>query len=160
MIKNNKGFTLIELLVVIAIIGLLATLTVASLNSARSKSRDAKVVSDIKQIQTALELYNNDNGHYPDGPAGAGFCLDGTNGFLDPSVTPCTEPIYLKSYPVNPTTGGAFYSYNPDPNASAVNDSYHLIYQLENPMNGICGGAVATAGVPHNATPAAICDGG
>ena len=54
---NKKGFTLIELLVVIAIIGLLSTLAVVALGSARLKARDAKRVSDLKQIQTALELY-------------------------------------------------------------------------------------------------------
>ena len=57
MKKNKKGFTLIELLVVIAIIGLLATLSVIALNTARVKARDARRVSDIKQIQTALEMY-------------------------------------------------------------------------------------------------------
>ncbi len=62
---NKKGFTLIELLVVIAIIGLLSTLAVVSLNNARAKSRDAKRVSDIKQVQTALELFYNDNNGYP-----------------------------------------------------------------------------------------------
>jgi len=62
---KKKGFTLIELLVVIAIIGLLSTLSVVALNSARQKSRDAKRVADVKQIQTALELYYNDNNGYP-----------------------------------------------------------------------------------------------
>ncbi|MFH1226189.1 MAG: prepilin-type N-terminal cleavage/methylation domain-containing protein [bacterium] len=62
---NKKGFTLVELLVVIAIIGLLATLAIVALNSARMKARDAKRVGDVKQIQTALELYFNDNGSYP-----------------------------------------------------------------------------------------------
>lgn len=55
--KNKKGFTLIELLVVIAIIGILASVVLASLNSARRKSRDARRISDIKQLQLALELY-------------------------------------------------------------------------------------------------------
>ncbi|OGF31319.1 hypothetical protein A3H09_03530, partial [Candidatus Falkowbacteria bacterium RIFCSPLOWO2_12_FULL_45_13] len=63
--RKQKGFTLIELLVVIAIIGLLSTLAVVALNNARMKSRDAKRVSDIKQIQTALELYYNDANSYP-----------------------------------------------------------------------------------------------
>ena len=63
--NNKKGFTLIELLVVIAIIGLLSTLSVLALNNARQKSRDAKRVADIKQIQTALELYYNDAYGYP-----------------------------------------------------------------------------------------------
>ena len=62
---NKKGFTLIELLVVIAIIGLLSTLAVVALNNARAKSRDAKRVADVKQMQTAMELYFNDCNQYP-----------------------------------------------------------------------------------------------
>ena len=62
---KQSGFTLIELLVVIAIIGLLATLSVLALNNARAKSRDAKRLADVKQIQTSLELYFNSTGHYP-----------------------------------------------------------------------------------------------
>lgn len=65
MHRRNKGFTLIELLVVIAIIGILSSVVLASLNSAREKSRDAKRVSDIKQMQLALELYYDSNGQYP-----------------------------------------------------------------------------------------------
>lgn len=61
----RKGFTLIELLVVIVIIGILATLATVALSSARSKARDARRVSDVKQIQTALELYYNDATGYP-----------------------------------------------------------------------------------------------
>ena len=63
--KKARGFTLIELLVVIAIIGLLSTLAVVALNSAREKARDAKRVADVRQIQTALELFFNTNSGYP-----------------------------------------------------------------------------------------------
>ncbi len=54
--KNQKGFTLIELLVVIAIIGLLSTIAVVAMNSARAKARDAKRLSDIKQASTILDV--------------------------------------------------------------------------------------------------------
>lgn len=63
--KNEKGFTLIELLVVIAIIGLLASVVLLALNSARAKSRDAKRLADIRQIASALELAYNDYSTYP-----------------------------------------------------------------------------------------------
>ena len=65
-LKNKKlGFTLIELLVVVAIIGVLASVVMVSLNSAREKGRDARRLSDLKQIQTALEMYYDDHGYYP-----------------------------------------------------------------------------------------------
>jgi len=65
LLNRNKGFTLIELLVVIAIIGLLATIVLVSLNTARGKARDAKRISTMKQMQLGLELYFDDNGSYP-----------------------------------------------------------------------------------------------
>jgi len=74
-ILNKKGFTLIELLVVIAIIGLLSTLAVVALNNARLKARDAKRIADIKQIQTALELYYTEISSYPIGAALQGATL-------------------------------------------------------------------------------------
>ncbi len=63
--RQSKGFTLIELLVVIAIIGILSSVVLASLNSARKKGRDARRVSDIRQLQLALELYYDKNNAYP-----------------------------------------------------------------------------------------------
>ncbi len=61
----KKAFTLVELLVVIAIIGLLSTLSVVALNSARAKARDARRLSDIKQLRTALDMYYDSAGTYP-----------------------------------------------------------------------------------------------
>ncbi|MFA6897095.1 MAG: type II secretion system protein [Patescibacteria group bacterium] len=65
MRSNQKGFTLIELLVVISIIGVLSTIAMTSLNGAKAKARDAKRLSDITQIKTALDIYYADHGHYP-----------------------------------------------------------------------------------------------
>lgn len=63
--SKEKGFTLIELLVVIAIIGILSSVVLASLSTARAKSRDAKRVAEIGQISKALELYYDANQTYP-----------------------------------------------------------------------------------------------
>lgn len=62
---KEKGFTLVELLVVISIIALLSSIVLASVNTARSRSRDAQRRLAIRQIQTALELYYHQNGSYP-----------------------------------------------------------------------------------------------
>ena len=65
LFKNSKGFTLIELLVVIAIIGILSSVVLASLNTARGKARDAKRASDVHQLKVAMEYYYDANGFYP-----------------------------------------------------------------------------------------------
>jgi len=64
--KAKKGFTLIELLVVIAIIGLLSTIVLASLGTARSKGVTASNQMALQQVKNALALYAADNnGTYP-----------------------------------------------------------------------------------------------
>ena len=61
---KKRGFTLIELLVVIAIIGILASVVLASLNSARSKGADAAIKSNFSQIRTESILFFDTNGYY------------------------------------------------------------------------------------------------
>ena len=112
MKKTSPGFTLIELLVVIAIIALLASIILASLNTARSKSRDARRVADLKEIQLALELYYNDNGKYPT------------------SLSLLPTGNYISVVPTDP--GSALgYAYDAI-GSSASCTSYHLGAKLEN----------------------------
>ena len=63
--RLSRGFTLVELLVVIAIIGVLATMLLLQLGVARQRARDAKRIADVNQARTAIELYFDDNGQYP-----------------------------------------------------------------------------------------------
>lgn len=64
MLKKQKGFTLIELLVVIAIIGILASVVLVSLGGARSKARDARRESDIRQMSLGQEMFYDQYTHY------------------------------------------------------------------------------------------------
>jgi prepilin-type N-terminal cleavage/methylation domain-containing protein len=59
--KKSKGFTLIELLVVIAIIGILSSIVLASLNTARSKGKDAAIKGSLSGIRATAELFYDDN---------------------------------------------------------------------------------------------------
>ncbi|MEX0931424.1 MAG: prepilin-type N-terminal cleavage/methylation domain-containing protein [Candidatus Paceibacterota bacterium] len=63
--NTSKGFTLIELLVVISIIGVLSSVVLSSLNTARAKARDSVRLSDLAQMQRALEIYRNNHDQYP-----------------------------------------------------------------------------------------------
>lgn len=97
----------ILILVGIMVIGILSSVVLASLNSAREKSRDARRVSDVKQLQLALELYYDDTGSYPT-----------KNSFKNLS------PRYLATIPSDPTGGNYNYSF-------CAIDSYHLGISLE-----------------------------
>lgn len=134
---SQKAFTLIELLVVIAIIGILSSVVLASLNTARAKGRDARRVSDIKQIQLALELYADQNlGRYP-----TTLCTG----------SGCIAPTYISTLPTDPSAG-ASYTYAALGSGSSCT-GYHLgaILEQSNPTltgdaDGVSSTGVCTGG--------------
>ena len=145
MKKNQKGFTLIELLVVIAIIGLLSTLSVVALNSARAKSRDARRISDVQQIQSALEMYYNDANAYP---ATLGTSVIGSSTYLtivpsaptpfdSPDATSCTATNNTYAYSAGLASNGM------------VDGTYTLTYCLGSNTGAVHAGL-------NTATPAGI----
>jgi len=74
--RTQRGFTLIELLVVIAIIGILASVVLASLNSAREKGRVASAQQQLSEIRKAMLLLHADTGVYPSNISGVtDICL-------------------------------------------------------------------------------------
>lgn len=115
--KKQSGFTLIELLVVVAIIGLLSSVVTASLSSARAKARDAKRKLELKQVQTALELYYNSNNSYPStGGVWWGVSVNGGNRTTSGAnaYIPGLTPSYISTLPTDPsgvTTGWSGYLY-------------------------------------------------
>lgn len=104
---HRRGFTLIELLVVIAIIGVLSSVVLASLNTARAKARDAQRRSEMVELRTAIEAYYADKGVYPvasgwhgvsPGSCGTVGTLSGPTGYI-----PNLAPTYISELPVDPS---------------------------------------------------------
>jgi prepilin-type N-terminal cleavage/methylation domain-containing protein len=154
--RSQKGFTLIELLVVIAIIGILSTLAVVALNSARQKSRDSKRVADIKQVQTSLELYFADQQSYPTAASAIelgdvnqkALC---SNGGYKAACVSGTDTTYMGLVPQKPSPydGGCASADNAYMYTSAAGTTYSITFCL--------GGAVGdlVSGI-HTATPNGI----
>ena len=129
----QAGFTLIELLVVIAIIGLLAAIILASLDTARTKSRDARRLADIREIQNALEQYAATCGSFPQPlSSGAGLGAGDNNG----CPSGITLGTFLTPVPTDPKSGLS-YAYTAFGSGSNCT-TYHLGARLE-----ISGGAGA-----------------
>jgi len=101
--NSTTGFTLIELLAVIAIIGILSSVVLASITTARIKSHDAKRIADLGQLSLALEMYFDVNQSYPSTTPSGYAGVDATVqfltalNFLPPLELPPvgSEPTYL-----------------------------------------------------------------
>jgi general secretion pathway protein G len=137
--KYNRGFTLIELLVVISIISILSSVVLASINTARVNARDAKRISDLRQIRIALELYRNTNGDYP--VAGPWILSSDANWDTTSALQTALAP-YLPKLPKDPINntgtpwvdGGYTYAYGYAPGSYSYSTTkrYDLSAQLEN----------------------------
>ncbi|PIS42972.1 MAG: hypothetical protein COT24_00675 [Candidatus Kerfeldbacteria bacterium CG08_land_8_20_14_0_20_40_16] len=151
LLRNKKGFTLIELLVVIAIVGLLATIAIVAMNSARQASRDTKRIADIKQIASALEIYFNDFDAYPkNGQVAGGYneydetsptplygyswdssCGGGSSS--DAFLTPLSISGIMRITPDDPNSNNAntCYLYTSTHDGTDYIDGYYLMAYLE-----------------------------
>ena len=109
-IKTQKGFTLIELLVVISIIGVLASVVMVSLNSARVKARDAVRKSDLNQIALAMRLYYDEHEYYPRESEGSNGKVGAGSG-LDTMLAPYIGDN-MPHDPLGPGNSGYYYYYD------------------------------------------------
>ena len=105
--KNKYGITLIELLIVMAILSIIATIGFIAYGNQQKRARDAIRRTDLKEIQTALQLYYQNNNSYP---GGGGVLHLSTS---SPPWIPGLEPKYISKLPGDPG-GTKFYVYQPD----------------------------------------------
>lgn len=127
--RSERAFTLIELLVVISIIGILATLVMANLNSARARARDSQRKSDLRSIETALRLYYNDNGSYPTNNVSGEImgCSGGASQCTWGSEWAVGTTVYMSKLP-HDALDSQVYKYEAD----SANDTFILSACLEN----------------------------
>lgn len=106
----HKGFTLIELLVAISIIGLLSSFLLANFVGVRQRARDGVRKYDLRQMQSALELYRSDQGTYPIlGINEGNFPVNCGGPFTDS----LGNTIYMSKVPCDPSTNVSYYYDSP-----------------------------------------------
>ncbi len=100
-----RGFTLIELLVVIAIIGILSSVVLASVNSARTKANDTKRKAELVELQKALDIYYIDKGMVPGNPSSGSWST------ADAALQALVTGGYIGKIPVSADSSQPYYYY-------------------------------------------------
>lgn len=132
-LKTKLGFTLIELLVVITVIGILTAISTVSYSKVQAKGRDTQRINDLKKLQSALQLYYQDEGVFPTtGIANQWYSSEtgdnfpngpGNDGNWIPASPAPLAPKYIKQLPKDPK-GGAGSTYSGDATCVDVKSSY------------------------------------
>jgi len=134
--KKSRGFTLIEVMIVIVIIGILTAVVLASLSTARAKSRDTKRISDISQLQLAIALYLNKYGKFPVAASNNNGANAALGGPLETALVGTDKFIaQMPTDPFNNTQNAVLYKYGYKTDFSGT--TYCLGATLEKPSGSV-----------------------
>jgi prepilin-type N-terminal cleavage/methylation domain-containing protein len=151
--NTQKGFTLIELLVVVSIIGLLSTIVLGSLASARTKAEQARTKTELGQIRIVLEQYYSDYGGYPWPGSDEFYCLGVTCAVAGiPGTTILTEYATIIEHETRPTGLAAVAIPIPKFSTGKEIDGYlnYAYFPCENPIDSPV--ALSTKVCPGNSS--------
>jgi prepilin-type N-terminal cleavage/methylation domain-containing protein len=136
MKRSSQGFTLIEMLVVIAIIGILMTIIFGNITTSRQKARDGKRISDLKEIQLALQQFFAACKQFPDSLTASAACPDGSG---------YTFGQFLKDIPADPSTGTSY-----DYTVTGSNFCLGTVFEVSNSISAVNDNAGCSTGNPSD----------
>jgi len=147
MSNGRQGFTLIELLVVIAIIGMLSSVVLVSLNSARGKGADVAIKANLRAIRLQAEIVYDSKGCYNDNVA---VCAAAAPAALGPAACPIagTEYVFREKIIAQGIANAKSQSTNnlAACSSTAGGTAYAVVVQLKtNPLLAWCVDSAGTA---------------
>jgi len=114
--RAERGFTLVEILIVVAIIGILASVALIGLGPVQKRGRDARRISDLRETQSAIELYYSKCGYYPGTPQAGPDCtafasINGAAAWASLQATLATpgSSLGVSRIPNDPSAGKTYY---------------------------------------------------
>ena len=130
--RKASGFTIVELLIVVVVIGILAAIVIVSYNGITQAARDSQRQADLSTIAKAIQLYKEDNGHYPREDDGANGEV-GEGAGLDAMLAP-----YISTVPKDPIAdANHYYYYDGDHYCSGYSNSAVLFaYGTDTDIDG------------------------
>ena len=142
-LRKILGFTIVELTIVIVIIGIITSAVTFSIGTVRKQVRDTQRLSDMKELQTALDAYYRAEGFYPS-----------VITFGQSLVGPASGVTYLKTIPNDPMASTPYVYY-----PSSDGRSYSIVYYLEKSSNGLTAGTNALTPSGTTTSCSSACNG-